>query len=131
MKPNELTILDAQIFQPWAVPYSPGVVHAEENDVPHILASHAVLHAAKSVGKLAAVFEAMDHRPSGLMNGAEFEVVKGMSADLMTVALRMANLHGFSLAEELVRRVEEKNGVNILASRPQPNPQTSGNSEGI
>lgn len=69
---KDLTIADAQAYHPWnrlgggygAVPYSPGVRQAEQDSVPHIQASHAVLHAAKSVGKLAAVYESLDHRAS-------------------------------------------------------------------
>lgn len=109
----ELTIRHAQQSQPWTVPYSPGVVEAQAL-VPHILGSHVALHAAKSVGKLAAVFEAADHRDGSLTFGQITDVAH-MAADLVTAALRLANLYGFDLATVLVERVEEKNGVNILA----------------
>lgn len=71
MSDNDLTIRNAQRNHPWntlnggygAVPYSEGVRRAEvmPGGVPHIQGTHAVLHAAKSLGKLAAVFEALDH----------------------------------------------------------------------
>ena len=113
MTPSELTVRHAQAHQPWAVAYSEAVSLASEDDVPHILGTHNILHAAKTVGKLAAVFEELDHtgKPLTLMQA---EVIKDMAADLFTEALRLANLYGFDLATELVRRVEEKNAVNIL-----------------
>lgn len=112
MTPTELTIRHAQTQQPWTVPYSMQVQHASVM-VPHILATHNIMHAAKTVGKLAAVFEELDHtgKPITLM---QQETVKDCAADLVTEALRLANLYGFDLATELVRRVEEKNAVNIL-----------------
>lgn len=114
MKTENLTIAYAQKRQPWTLPYSSGVESAAESDVPHILGSHAVLHAMKSLGKLAAVFEALDHGDKEI-SAAQADVVAAMSADLMTIALRFANLYDFDLAGTLVSRVEEKNGVNILA----------------
>jgi hypothetical protein len=110
MDPAELTIFQAQHNQPWTVAYSPGVFSAMLDDVPHILASHTVLHAAKSVGKLAGVFEALDHRKQQITD-AEIAVVGCMAADLVTAALRLANLYGFDLATVLCNRVKEKNGV--------------------
>lgn len=122
MTPNELTISHAQKNQPWTIPYSEGVIRASENGVIHILGSHTVLHAIKTLGKLAAVFERWDHNPVGtvIFNDKgplieEIETIKSMSADLVTAALRFANLYGFDLATVLAERVEEKNGVNILS----------------
>jgi len=106
----DLTIWEAQTHQPWTVPYLQALQEAADNkSIPHALASHAVLHAAKSVGKLAAEMEKADH---GLL--IDEDVVRAMSADLFTIALRFANLYSFNLAVELVQRVHEKNGVNIL-----------------
>lgn len=109
---TDLTINEAQQNQPWTVPYSSGVERAETADVPHILGSHTVLHAAKSVGKLAGVFEALDHT-SDLPTPEQQQTIRDMAADLMTAALRLANLYQFRLADELERRVEEKNGITI------------------
>lgn len=84
-------------------------------NVPHILASHCALHVAKTAGKLAAVFEAMDHPVSGsdygpsLPTDAQLQTIKDMAADLFTEALRFANLYRFDLAAEHARRVDEKN----------------------
>lgn len=111
--PADLTIRFAQQNQPWTVPYSYGVLRAESvGFVPHVLASHAALHAAKTVGKLAAVFERLDHRTEAIRDDERREVA-AMAADLLVIALRFANLYGFDLADELERRVEEKNGVPL------------------
>ncbi len=110
---KNLTIHEAQTRQPWTVPYSSDVLFAHGNgkgDVPHILASHCVLHAAKTVGKLAAVFEDLDHTGSAQPNTWQLQVIKDMSADLLVEAMRFANLYGFDLATELQRRVKDKNG---------------------
>lgn len=123
-----LTIAQAQQNQPWTVPYSEGVDRAanpakfpdhehDEIGVPHILGSHCVLHAAKSLGKIAAVYEARDHDQGGHWQSVDEESrrkeIRRMAADLMTATLRFANLEGFDLAEALVERVQEKNGTDF------------------
>ncbi len=121
---GDLTIRHAQTRQPWTVPYAGGVMHASRTSVPHILGTHVVLHAAKSVGKLAAVFEALDHEGARATD-EQRAVIADMAADLMTAALRFANLGSFDLADELKRRVREKNGVDLppmAAPSPQPSP---------
>lgn len=108
MNPSDLTIQIAQNTQPWTVPYSPEFVAGPS----HIMGSHAVLHAAKSVGKLAAVFERLDHR-GGNISPLEKQDVGCMAADLVTAALRLANLFGIDLAKVLCERTAEKNGVGF------------------
>jgi hypothetical protein len=88
-----------QRHQPWTVPYAPAVAGDRER-----MAAHNVHHAAKSVGKLSAVFEDLDHGRS-----LDVQTIKDMAADLFTEALRFANLYGFDLETELRRRVNEKN----------------------
>jgi len=112
MTPNELTIAFAQKHQPWTVPYSAGVVESV-GKVDHILATHNTLHAAKTVGKLAAVFEKLDHK-GGNATVDDVLDIGDMAADLITAALRYGNLYGIDIAKVLVERVEEKNGVNLL-----------------
>lgn len=106
---HRLTIQHAQDHQPWTVPYSDAVL---ASGVPHILASHTVLHAIKSLGKMATVFEALDHSGAA-MNSEQQQTVMNMSADLLTAALRFANLYKFDLASVLVNRIREKNGVEL------------------
>lgn len=109
-KPPPLTFHEAQYGQPWTVPYSPKMIEAS-GLMPHVYGTHTVLHAAKSVGKLAVVFEALDHGQP--MGEAYVQLVRDMAADLVTAALRLANLYHFVLADELERRVAEKNGTPI------------------
>jgi len=110
---DSLTIRHAQIHQPWVIPYSANILMAEETTVPNILSTHAVLHAMKSVGKLASLFESLDHRDSPNLRPEDNVLLKSMSADLFTIALRLANLHGFDLAEVLCERIKDKNGVDL------------------
>lgn len=126
---NDLTLRTAQANQPWTVPYSDGVVRAAETrEVPHILATHTVLHAAKSLGKLAAVFERLDHPAQGpcdqmtraaLPTTSERQTIEAMSADLVTAALRLANLYSFDIEDALVSRVVEKNGRGFEPTPPE------------
>lgn len=111
-KIDSLTIRFAQKFQPWDVPYSPGVMEAQDTSVPHILGSHCVLHAIKSLGRIASVFEQMDHSDENF-SAEQRSIVRSMSADLMTASMRFANLLGFDLAEALVERVAEKNARGL------------------
>jgi hypothetical protein len=76
--------------------------------MPHVLASHCALHVAKTSGKLAAVFEALDHDNEGPTD-AQRATIRAMAADLMTEAMRFANLYKFDLATELLARQDEKN----------------------
>lgn len=123
MNAEKLTIYHAQKYQPWTVPYNAAIdIAANNGSIPHILGSHTVLHAIKSIGKLATVFEALDHaRDTGVEGKSEpitteqIEVIKDMSADLFTAAMRFANLYGFDLAQTLTERIEEKNGVALEA----------------
>ncbi len=125
MTSDELTISHAQTYQPWMVPYSEGVLLAEI-DVPHILASHTVLHAAKTVGKLAAVFEKMDHTGE-VASLEDLKVIGEMSADLVTGAMRLCNLYQIDIACVFCERIKEKNGVSILeVGHGRPNEQGSG-----
>lgn len=138
MSNNGLTLNEAQRLHPWntlnggygAVPYSEGVRRAEvmPGGIPHIQGSHAVMHAAKSLGKLAAVFEALDHKDAapaaspeshGLfgLSDEQRATVCAMSADLVTVALRLAHLYHFDLESELKSRAKEKNGVGFVDPR--------------
>lgn len=90
----------AQAAQPWTVPYSARIREAsgesnlnDLNDtppaVPYILGTHTVLHAAKSVGKIAAVYEARDHD-----DGGSRVVVRG-SVQTFADRVREKNGRGF------------------------------------
>lgn len=112
--PDALTIRHVQEHQPWTVPYSDRFQRATY-ETPWNLGTHVALHVMKTAGKIAAVFEALDHGAGKNLNpemtDAQREMVANMSADLLTAALRFANLYGFDLAERLGQRVLETNGV--------------------
>lgn len=117
---SKLSLGDMQRSQPWTVPYSSRFEDAASAiRLPYLYATHAVMHAAKSVGKLAAVFEALDHRDS-LATDEENKTIQAMSADLVTAAMRLANLGSFDLETVLRERVLEKNGVGFTVEPEQP-----------
>lgn len=113
-KEEDLTVHWLQQRQPWSIPYSDAFECAGHH-TPHNLATHAVLHAMKSLGKIATVFESIDHR-GGAISDDERRVVQEMAADLFTVALRIANLFSFSLVNTLRRPVWDKNKVDVLTA---------------
>jgi hypothetical protein len=109
MTPGQLTIRDAQLNQPWTLPYT-----AEVEMIRERKAMHALFHMMKTLGKMAAAFEQYDH--TGIPPGAksQAEIVKDMASDSLTIALRIANLYGFDLVEWFVKRTTEKNGKSSL-----------------
>lgn len=109
---DDLTVTELQRRQPWVVPYSEQFNRASYH-TPHLRATHAVLHAIKSLGKIATVLEAIDHRGGAIFDN-EREVIQEMAADVFTIALRLANLFSFSLIHSLRRRVKIKNDIDIL-----------------
>lgn len=101
-----VTLRFLQQTQPWTLPYAPDFTGADR------MGNHVVLHASKTVGQLAAVFESLDH--SGGVVGTEQRLeIAAKAADLVTEAMRLANLYGFDLATSVVERSEEKNGVTL------------------
>lgn len=111
-----MELSELQRRQPWTVPYREGFT---------AMGNHAVLHAAKTCGKLAAVFEAQDH-------GATVDVfaIRDGACDLVTAAMRLANLYGFDLENHLMRRVKEKNGVGFEDATPAENyPMITGDAD--
>jgi hypothetical protein len=108
-----LTLGEMQRSQPWTVPYSAQFERAQATVLPHLYASHTVLHATKTVGKLASVFESLDHREFARATLDDELLIKAMAADLVVAALRLANLYAFDLQAVLCQRVEEKNGIGF------------------
>lgn len=113
---SHLSLQHLQDTQPWVIPYSDAMNRAVDADrgLGHLQGAHAVLHAQKTVGQLAAVFESLDHSgaPIEAVPGA-VDTVRDKAADLVTAAMRLANLYGFDLAQAVVERSEEKNGVTL------------------
>ncbi len=109
-----MNLRDMQQSQPWTVPYSVRFHEsADYGRLPHLYATHAVLHAVKTAGKLAGVFEALDHRETPLPTVEETELIQNMAADLVTAAMRLANLYEFDLETVLGNRVLQKNGIGF------------------
>lgn len=100
--------------QPWKLPYNPAFNQATRDDrgLGHLMGTHMTLHLSKTVGQIATIFEALDH--SGKMvDGEQVKKLADLSADLVTGAMRYANLYNFNLAESVVCRSEDKNRVTI------------------
>lgn len=111
---DKVTLKHLQDTQPWTVPYSIHMTSAPAAVVQDRMGAHVVLHAAKTVGKLAALFETVDHTGNPITDG-QVDTIRDMAADLVTEAMRLANLYGFDLAANVVQRSEEKNGVTLPA----------------
>lgn len=104
-----------QKTQPWTIAYSSPFMSAlNQPGTAHLMGAHATLHAMKTVGQLAAVFEAVDHTGSPI-NAAGRQAIADKAADLVTAAMRLANLYEFDLATAVVTRSEEKNRVKLPA----------------
>lgn len=104
--------------QPWQVPYNSALDDAVAKDrgLGHLMGSHITLHAAKTVGQIAAVFEQLDHTGAPMdSDHPGYAVLRDKAADLVTAAMRLANLYGFDLPRAVVERSEEKNGVILPA----------------
>jgi hypothetical protein len=114
MKAEDLTLFEAQMKQPWEVPYGEGkwYVKSGEGQV-----KHALLHATKSLGKIAAIAEALDHRESTWFTDKELDVIGDLAADVVSAALRIGNMTRRSVAHALLRRVMEKNGFTYGDAR--------------
>jgi hypothetical protein len=108
---EELTIRSAQYNQPWSLAYAERDSDAHARYASTFACKHAVLHAMKSLGKIAAELEANDHdNAHSTLTDYQIATVANMSADLVSSVLRIAGVLGFDLESVLRRRVIEKNG---------------------
>jgi hypothetical protein len=110
MKPDELTIMQAQKEQPWTVPYGAHKWWVTNNEGR---LKHCLAHAQKTLGKISAVVEALDHKDQQWLTDAECDAVGDLAADLVSVAIQIGTTVSRSIAHALVRRVTEKNGVAL------------------
>ncbi|SRR5258708_4887589 len=108
MRTEELTIFQAQTEQPWTVPYGENKWWVVNNEGR---LKHCLAHAQKSLGKIAAVIEQLDHENRQWLLDAEEDIVGDMAADLLSVALQIGTVVSRSIAHALVRRVIQKNGA--------------------
>lgn len=99
---------------PWTIPYSKEFNKAStQSMLPHLDMQHAMIHVLKSMGKLAARFDQMDHGTNLTSDG---EDVPNIVADLVVCALRMANTSPwgrFDLADAVRERLEKRNNVKL------------------
>jgi hypothetical protein len=108
---SDLDWLQANL--PWTIPYS-REFDAAKLLLPHLDMQHAMIHVAKSMGKLAAMFDHADHArqhsPEAIAD------VRNLVADLVVCALRMANVSpwgAFGLWEAVIERLGSRNGVDL------------------
>ena len=109
MTQRNFTLRHLQLHQPWTVPYS------EEFDTSNAAngfrqVGHDVLHAMKSLGRIAAEVERADHGRERKLVGVPFHEEV---ASVVMCALHIASIEGFDLGEAVVAFMEEKNGVII------------------
>lgn len=113
MNAEDLTLYQAQKQQPWTVPYGDYKWWVTNNEGR---LKHCLLHAQKSIGKIATVVERLDHENRQWLTDKECDDVGDMAADLISAALQIGTAVSRSVAHALVRRVKEKNGM-VLDSR--------------
>lgn len=106
--PENLTLYGAQCEQPWTVPYGKGKWWVTDNEGR---LKHCLAHAMKTMGKIAAIIERLDHQDRQWLLDDECDEVGDLAADLVSVALQIGTTVSRSVAHALVRRVAEKNGV--------------------
>lgn len=102
-----MNLKDIQVQLPWTVRYSQDF---RMNPQSHKDFTHAILHAQKALGKLAALADDMDH-DKNLADNISPEFGKYI-ADLVVCALRMANefpSQKIDLQYEVIKRIETKN----------------------
>jgi hypothetical protein len=115
MPDPDLTIRELQSRLPWTVRYS---ADYRANPQSHKDYAHAVTHAQKALGKLAELVDECDHDKS--MGDTPFlrEGWERFIADLVICAMRAANTFPggvVDLQRAVVRRLETKNGVSLVA----------------
>jgi hypothetical protein len=112
MEPRHFTIAHLQKHLPWTLPYS-HEFNRSQDDEGHRFAAHDVMHILKSLGKVAAMCEDIDH---GRILIANRQNVADPIADLVICALHMAKtcpLGAFDLEAIVVEKLEKRNGVTI------------------
>ncbi len=105
---DSMTLYDLQMNLPWTIKYSRDY---RANPQSHKDFSHAILHAQKALGKLAAMADNLDHRRY------EKEAPSRYLADLVICALRMANTYPdleIDLQEAVMDRIQDKNNVKFI-----------------
>lgn len=111
-----LTLREIQLTLPWTVKYS---CDYRANPQSHKDFTHAILHAQKALGKLAAAADDMDHARDAATDMDSMSKLGDYMADLVLCALRMANtvpstsidIHG-----RLLARIADKNNLKLVTT---------------
>lgn len=104
-----MTLKELQETMPWVANYHPDFVASQ---MTHKNFGHALLHAQKACGKLAAVINDAEHQGSNFNP----EEVDRFIADLVVCALRMASTipgRHLDLEAEVVARIKRNNDVAV------------------
>lgn len=113
-KRNGLSLNHIQKHLPWTLPYTTAF-QASNNGEGHRFLMHDIMHVQKSLGKIAAMAERIDHgKPeSGL-------ALADNVADLVICALHIANTNPFGrfdLGAIVVKKLEDRNRVKLPPER--------------
>lgn len=108
-----LTLRVLQHQLPWAIPYSPEF-RASQQVERHRHLMHDLLHVYKSLGRIAAMAEKIDHAKEP---GLDTEALAQETADLVICALHIANtnpLGVFDLQHAVLASLDRRNGSDLL-----------------
>lgn len=108
MNAEDLTLYQAQKQQPWTAPYGQNKWWVTDNEGR---LKHCLLHAQKSLGKVATIVEVLDHADRQWLTDRECDQIGDLAADLVSTAIQIGTVVSRSIAHALVRRVTEKNGM--------------------
>jgi hypothetical protein len=109
-----MKISELQERQPWVIPYSPEFIDSQRRE-GHRYLTHDLLHVYKSLGKIAALAERIDH---GREPNMTVDELAGEVADLVICALHIASnnpLGAFSLQGAVLTAIDRRNGSNLAA----------------
>jgi hypothetical protein len=115
-----VNIRDLQAQLPWTIPYSADFRHSQ-SDEGHRHLIHDVLHTMKSLGKIAAVCERIDHQGPVLHSNTDPEraALAAEAVDLVICALHIAKTNPFGpfdLEAAVLAALDRRNGSNLSGS---------------
>ena len=95
---------DIQKTHPWST--TGARAYKQENLSDERQVAHAVLHAVKAAGRLSEQIEASEHVDASVVSA---EGAKKYIADLVIIAMRLANILNIDLEQSVIERIKEKN----------------------
>lgn len=109
---HPISLRELQERLPWAIPYSQQFRDSQDAE-GHRHLTHDLLHVYKSLGRIAAMAEKIDH---GKEPGMTVDQLAQETADLVICALHIANtnpLGGFSLQGAVLTSLDRRNGSSL------------------